>query len=886
MSLHPSSFQSLKKEPETPYKLVEDRKPTEQALILLLACLEKIEPTENPIADNLLYNLSAFVEIASIDLLLQLVAGLNKLLDLPPVIERRHCEVSEQFQWLIAPACKAVERLILAHHPASLESDTFEILYKFSSVSGYEIDRLSDVKIEFSKLIPAWKELNSALFWYEVQKSRNARDKSNGERLIEFYQVPFRPFWRFEESDFEYIAEEISNRTFLDDQLVALSLAFYLYKKANRPGGWRRQLKKLIAGSDELSKRLGFYLKPPAQDSISRRIKQEESKWNRQYEAHKKQQEKYHAIRKKYFNEKLDEASAVLRENPGVLTNDLLYLFDQTRDEKSFAKHWTEHSWQKLIPAYGEKVACFYRDGAISIWRHYKPILRSEGAPFNETNYAVIIGLVGLEIEAHETTDWPKNLSSAEVERACRYATFELNGFPVWFSRLFEAYPQLVSDFLMQEIRYELFIETPETETHYIISDLSWTGQWAWDQIVPDLYELLSGMEPKNLANLDKLLKIIQGSLLADKLIETLASRKCHILTEWDHVVRWFAVWMGVAPDAAITAFITRIESMSDSEQQTSFAMIFVTHLIGERRGRSSSARQGFKTPQHLKSLYLLMHKYIHRKDDVDHTGKGVYRPGLRDDAQDARDNLFRLLNQIPGKESFLALMEIAETHPNEKSRQWIMLQAKTKAEQEGDIEVWSPAQVKDFYEKLERTPSNHKELHELAVSRLLDLKDDLEQGDTSIAGNLRKETLETEVRKFIGWILREKAFGRYSIPQEEELADAKRPDLRFHGMGFDGPVPVELKLVDNNWSGQKLCERLENQLCGDYLRDNRSNRGIFVLVYRGEQKHWEMPDSAKRVDFLGLVAALREYWKHISNKFPGIDDVTVIGIDLTKRSS
>ena len=214
------------------------------------------------------------------------------------------------------------------------------------------------------------------------------------------------------------------------------------------------------------------------------------------------------------------------------------------------------------------------------------------------------------------------------------------------------------------------------------------------------------------------------------------------------------------------------------------------------------------------------------------------------------------------------------------------MLQAKTKAEQEGDIETWSPVQVKEFYDQLERTPRNHKELYELAVLRLHDLKDDLEQGDTSIAGNLRKETLETEVRKFIGWILREKAFGRYSIPQEEELADAKRPDLRFHGVGFDGPVPVELKLVDNNWSGQKLCKCLENQLCGDYLRDNRSNRGIFVLVYRGKQKHWEMPDSAKRVDFLGLVAALREYWKHISNKFPGIDDVTVIGIDLTKRSS
>lgn len=864
-------------------ELVEVINPTEQALIWLLACLEKVESTENPTADNLLYNLSAFVEVADIDLLPQLVAGLNRLLDFPPLIERRLCEVSEQFQWLITPACKAVERLISICHPASLESDVLEILYKLSSVSGYEIDRSSDVKAEFSKLIPEWKELNSALFWYEVRKSRNTRDKNNGERLTEFYQVPFRPFWRFEESDFESITEEISNRTFLDDRLVALSLVFDLYKKAGRPAAWRRQLKKLVADSEELSQRLSSYLKPPAQDLIYRRMKREESKWKRESQAHQKQQEKYHADWKKYFNEKLDEASAALRENPGILTNALLYLFDQTRKTKNSTNHWTDYNWRALIPEYGEKVARFYRDSTVCFWRYYKPKLRSEGAPFHETPYDVIIGLVGLEIEANETTDWPKHLNPDEVELACRYASFELNGFPLWFPRFFETYPQLVSDFLMQEIRYELSIETQDTQTHYIISDLSWTGQWAWDQIAPELYGLLNGMEPKNLANLDKLLKVVQGSALTDNQIEALASQKCHNLTEWDHVARWFAVWMSVTPDEAMSALIARIESISDPEQQTLFAMIFVTQLLGGRSTDSSAVRQAFKTPQHLKSLYLLMHKYIRREDDIDRAGKGVYSPGLRDDAQDARSNLFKLLNQIPGKESFQALRKIAETHPNEKSRQWALLQAKTKAEQDGDIGTWKPEQVKDFNDQLERTPSNHKELYELAVWRFEDLKHDLEHGDSSIASTLQKITLETEMRKLIGRELREKAFGRYSIPQEEELADAKRIDLRFQGMSFDGPVPVELKLADN-WSGPKLFERLENQLCGDYLRDDRSNRGIFVLVYRGKQHHWEIHDSS-RLDFIGLVEALQKHWQYISPEFLEVDDITVIGIDLTKRS-
>ncbi|MBZ4218776.1 MAG: hypothetical protein LAC69_01105 [Chlorobium sp.] len=81
-------------------------------------------------------------------------------------------------------------------------------------------------------------------------------------------------------------------------------------------------------------------------------------------------------------------------------------------------------------------------------------------------------------------------------------------------------------------------------------------------------------------------------------------------------------------------------------------------------------------------------------------------------------------------------------------------------------------------------------------------------------------------------------------------------------------------------------CSSAFNQLCGDYLRDNRSGRGVFVLVYRGGKPHWEVPGSGIRVDFEGLTSALQEHWTQISPKFSNVDDIKVIGIDLTKRSS
>ena len=102
------------------------------------------------------------------------------------------------------------------------------------------------------------------------------------------------------------------------------------------------------------------------------------------------------------------------------------------------------------------------------------------------------------------------------------------------------------------------------------------------------------------------------------------------------------------------------------------------------------------------------------------------------------------------------------------------------------------------------------------------------------------------------------------------------------------GMVPVELKIADNNWSGPQLFEKLRDQLCGDYLRDEANEHGVFLLVSRGTQKRWALP-SGKRVDFEQLVKALQESALELPVtdqrvKVLGIANIQVVGIDLTKR--
>lgn len=863
-------------------QLIEGVRPTEETKSWLLACLEKSELNEHNRFDRLAHRVTEFVQSADVELLPGLVVGFNRLLNLPPVIERRLCEISEKYQGLLGPASKAVEKLVLVRHPASLEQNALDILDKLAIAHEYISTSIGNTKSEFSKLVPAWPELNRALFWFWVERARKAVSRKDDKRLTNYRRaIIFGSFWRFEADDFQSVSNEITRRDFIDDKLVALSLAFDLYKEAGRPRVWRRQLKRLTENNHELSTRLKSYLKPPRQSEETRRIKQQEARWKRQDEARRRQEEKIHANKKKWLTDNLEDFQKELRESPGVMTGPMYFLYKQILDIETSSDSESESGWKALIPEFGEKIARFYRDGAVNFWRYNNPKIRSEGAPSGYIHYDVSIGLTGLEIEARENKNWTERLNPSEVETACRYATYELNGFPSWFPDLFNAHPERVCEFLMQEIRYELSIENPETNTHYVISDVCWTtGPEAWDILAPGIYEQLEE-EPQNLSNLDMLLTIVQRSSLPDEQVEKLASRKCRIQTELRHQARWFAVWAGVSPEAAIASLNQRLSEISNPQDQTLFAMTFVTQLIGDRRGEG--ARKVFQTPDHLKSLYLLMNEHIRPDEDIERPSGVAYTPELRDEAQKARDSLFNLLNQIPGKEAFLALNELARVHLKEKTRKWIKLQAKKRAEQDSDMEPWSTEQVRDFNEDFERTPGTHKELAELAELRLLDLKHDLEQGDESIAATLQNEDIkETEIRTLIGWQLREKANGRYSISQEEELADGKKPDLRFHRNEIDGPVPVELKLVDN-WTGQELFERMENQLCKDYLRDERSNRGIYLLIRRGYKKRWKLPNGKYAV-FSDLINTLQGHWHKISPHFPGVEYIKVIGIDLTQR--
>jgi len=76
----------------------------------------------------------------------------------------------------------------------------------------------------------------------------------------------------------------------------------------------------------------------------------------------------------------------------------------------------------------------------------------------------------------------------------------------------------------------------------------------------------------------------------------------------------------------------------------------------------------------------------------------------------------------------------------------------------------------------------------------------------------------------------------------------------------------------------------VEIQLCGDYRRDVRSSRGIFDIVYLGTKSYRDLPNGRRADTFEMLTDELQRHWMLISNDYPGVEDIRVTGIDLTRR--
>jgi len=870
-------------------ELIENAGPDSYSVEQLLISLGKLPSYERFETSGLGEALHAFVKRLPIDggqgEFVQLLDGLKNYLGRQPCIERRECHVSEEYAWLLSPATHAVERLVEARCVVALRETALSIMLMVPSLRYWHDNDHSEHKNNLQVLVPGWPELNDVLYWASIEQARAAKAAKSSEALTNDWSVSWLGhFWAFDTKSFPRLFEFMHFRTLQDDRLVALSTAFRVFVQADRPEHILNSLQDAVTDDSVLRHQLGILLSPPVSET-ERRQEEEHAEYLREQD---EKEERKKQARDTWITELRANPDRVRNPpnlKPGELTNDQIWLMDELRDSCAATDRSEYANWQALIPDFGDTVAHAYRDAAVNRWRQYVPALWSEGRQGNSIPYSLIFSMAGLEIETVENTEFPGNLDDAQARHALRYITWELNGFPCWFERMHQAYPVLVEEAVLKELCWELENTESGNPMNYILNDVVYHAPWLHHAIAPVLLEWMETDSARfNTYRHDCIQILVNGGIDPAKLA-VLASRQMAQTNDLDCISWWYALLVDGDPVSGIPNVEQWLSGL-DADAATHAAQVFITALMGGRRERGSGSNIGrFRSAEHLKSLYVLMNRYIRVNEDINRANGGVFSPELRDDAQDARNRLFSLLSEIPGKASYTFINQLIHDHPDPEYRPWMARQAYKRAEEDGDLEPWVADQVSAFDKLQTITPTTHRQLFDLAVCRLYDLKNWLECGNDSPWQTWQRVKGETEMRNLVAGWFNLQCRNQYTTAQEPELANSQRMDIWMHNTNVRSPVPIELKLLDKDWSGPKLCERLRNQLVGDYLREESAGRGVMLLVWSGTkpEKRWMI--NGRRVGLSQLAVALKNYWQDIADESPGVEAIDVIVIDLAMRA-
>ena len=682
-------------------ELVEGVEPDSSNIAQLVISLGKLPPYERYKGTGLGRALHKYVEglpiVSDCQEISQLLDGLYGYLDRQPYVERRECHVSKEYAWLLSPATHAVERLVEARNERAYGTAALSIMLMVPALRFWRETDFSEYKGSLKVLVPNWPELNDALYWASIDQARSAKEANSGEPLTDDWSVSWLGhFWSFDSTSLPRLLEYISSRTLLDDRLVALSTAFRVYVEADRPAHILSSLEDAVADDPVLRHQLDTLLNPPVSETM-RRHEEEHAEYLRK---RKVEEERERQARETWIEGLRADPDRVRNPpdlKPGEFTNDQYWLMIELQDSSPVTGRSDYANWQALIPDFGDAVAHAYRDAAVSHWRHYEPPLQSEGVERdNTTPYALIFAMAGLEIEAAEVDEFPANLNEVQVRLALRYITWELNGFPSWFERMYHKFPTLTKEAVLKELLWELENTEADNSLHYILSDLAYRAPWLHAEIAPAILKWVEDNPTRISVNSHHCIHILVNGRTDPVRLASLAKQQMENINDADSIAVWHALRVDCEPIHGIPELGQWLADLDD-ETATHTAQIFITSLMGGRRSDGCPQVGRYRTAVHLKALYLLMHRYIRAREDVDRSGGGVYSPALRDDAQDARNRLFSLLSEKPGKESYLVIKQLAHDHPDPDYRPWMTKQAYKRAEDDGDLEPWTAEQVSAF---------------------------------------------------------------------------------------------------------------------------------------------------------------------------------------------
>lgn len=833
--------------------------------------LERVEPAREFHSDILSVYLEKVPERLDKDSLTALLQDIVGLLGREPYIQ--NSTLSTRYAWLLELAGYAAKALLTQITDETYPQALVEALAKLDQIERIQRSVRGEKDVAAS-ITAANRNLKQILFWQQVEELRRSKP------VVDCTFTVFGSALRLDDKDFDYFIKALSERSLQDDKRVALSALCWISRGSEDKDGFFDKIRAAIAGNISLEKEFEAWMNPtpnPELEKMRRKMEAQTAKSDAENQKAQAQFEKW--------VEKLKADPALVGNDENTYTDpgfsNAVHLFRQMEDtDRKSSSRLSRTDYENLVPQFGTTVAERFRNYLQAAWKSHKPQLRSELVEQTSSiPWVHILGLSGVGMVARSGEDWSKGLSPEDAEIAARYALTEINGPPEWLKDLCHHHPEAVAAVYAKEILWELGLENSGS---YAVSGLRWSGGELAAPLKDTVFKALHTASILNHRSLEEALQILlrDGNLPegASAFIEAQATDPNHK----DDQIR--ALWLGalirLKPERGIEVLEKWMEA--DEEQAQSRLSRVLVSAFGTRHDPLDGAFSAPLTAQQVLRLAKLTYKFIKIEEDITHDE--VYSPGLRDHAQEAREMLVNRLQSITGYDTYKALQEFSalQTRPYPKDRMLVLAEARAEADAEASSPLWTEADVSNFAAEAEREPTSQEDLFRIGLSRLDDLKLELEEGDESEAPVWRKVDDEIELRNIFANRLKANNNGKYTVASEEEKVDSKRTDIRLHNPRVEENLPIELKIA-GKWQAQKLLEKLRRQLVDDYMK--RATHGIFLVVNcrrQGDLKTWKV--NGKPVGFKELVVWLQQEAKQILQDVSGISGLQVIGIDLTAR--
>jgi hypothetical protein len=535
-------------------------------------------------------------------------------------------------------------------------------------------------------------------------------------------------------------------------------------------------------------------------------------------------------------------------------------------------------SWKGLADSRGSWIANAVKAGCKRVWRDSSPQLPHEKSRPNSLGPRLIVGLAGIQSAITDGELAFGSISDDEAKLLTRYAVNEMNGFPDWFPELAAVRPGPVAEILKECVLGEWQYPPGREHANDVLADLAWEGQALARLVRPTVMDGLRAGDPAHPTIREAVVTlVVKTATLPDDDLGRIAAARCRDLplTSAAFALQ-LAVCLQVNADQAITILEERLPVCLTADD---VVLNICDMLEGDvRRHLSFVAHPDYLRPSALVRLIPLVYRHIRPAEDIDRSDGESYSATPRDEAARFRSGLLTRMANSDDPDATSSLRELS-AHPDlSASRDWILHLIDERMVSAADYRPWDPADIRVFAQEYETDPRTDAELFRIIFNRLTDIKNDVEKSDNSLREEVPRKCEEFVLRRWLARKLNERSRQRYTVPQEGEIDQKQRPDLRAENPRTP-PVSIEIKWADQ-WTIDELLAGLETQLVGQYLRANNSQYGIYVLGMDTRKKHWQH-NTRGNLMFDEVRALIEERARELTAIRGDIADVRVVAVDF-----